>query len=293
MARQKLSDGEREQRRQADRERFQHAVAALLTSEGWQRWVEVRARNGLTRYSVGNQLLIAHQFPQATYVAGFGAFLKLGRCVRKGERHLRVFAPMTLTAAKSDPKPQAEEPERRKVFRTVAVFDISQTAPLPGTEAVPVTPPSQPVTGDTHSHLLAPLRELATELGYSTVHRPTGGAADGWRDYEQKELVVNSELSANGQVRVLIHEIAHALGIRSKEHGRSRAEVMVDTVTFIVCGSACLDVSGESVPYVAGWGGENAAQEIRNFAETIDATARRIEEKLAAPASSQPARLAA
>ena len=46
------TDAERAARRQADRDRLDQAARALLTSEGWQRWIKVRATNGLSRYSV-------------------------------------------------------------------------------------------------------------------------------------------------------------------------------------------------------------------------------------------------
>jgi hypothetical protein len=45
------TDAERAARRQADCERFEQAARALLSSEGWQRWMRVRATNGLARYS--------------------------------------------------------------------------------------------------------------------------------------------------------------------------------------------------------------------------------------------------
>ena len=61
MASRKLTDAERAERRQADRDRLEQAARALLSSEGWQRWVRVRSTNGLSRYSFGNQLLIAMQ----------------------------------------------------------------------------------------------------------------------------------------------------------------------------------------------------------------------------------------
>jgi hypothetical protein len=77
MGYRKLSDAERAERHQADRDRLEHAARALLSSDGWQRWVEVRSTNGLARYSFGNQLLIAMQRPDASYVAGFRAFLDL------------------------------------------------------------------------------------------------------------------------------------------------------------------------------------------------------------------------
>ncbi|QEC47041.1 hypothetical protein FSW04_05205 [Baekduia soli] len=58
-ARTPLSPVQREARRQADRDRLEDAARALLTSDGWQRWIRVRSKNGLSRYSINNQLLIA------------------------------------------------------------------------------------------------------------------------------------------------------------------------------------------------------------------------------------------
>jgi len=92
------------------------------------------------------------------------------------------------------------------------------------------------------------------------------------------------------------HEIAHALGISYKQYGRRRAEVLVDTVTFIVCGAVGLDTSGSSVPYVAGWGESGELDAIRGYAETIDKIARRIEDSLrsdASPAAAHQTPLAA
>ena len=50
----RLTHAEREARRRADRDRLDEAARALLSSEGWQRWLRVRATNGLGRYSLGN-----------------------------------------------------------------------------------------------------------------------------------------------------------------------------------------------------------------------------------------------
>src|SRR6202011_5305936 len=90
---------QRAERRRADRERIVQAARCLLSSEGWQRWVRVRAINGLARYSFHNQLLIAMQRPKATYVAGLRAFLALNAGVRKGEKAIRISATMPAPAA--------------------------------------------------------------------------------------------------------------------------------------------------------------------------------------------------
>jgi len=84
----------------------------------------------------------------------------------------------------------------------------------------------------------------------------------------------------NRQVRTLVHELAHALGLGYGQYGREKAEVLVDCVTYVVCSSVGLDVGGESIPYIAGWGEDGALDAIREYAETIDAIARQIEDAL-------------
>jgi hypothetical protein len=139
------------------------------------------------------------------------------------------------------------------------------TDPLPGKEPIPLTPPSQPITGDSHHHLIAPLRELAVELGYTIDIRPLpDGGPGGWCDAKQKQIVV-ADGPANGIVRTLVHEIAHALGIGYEPYGRKKAEVLVDCVTYICCSSVHLEVGGESIPHVAGWGEDGALDAIREY----------------------------
>jgi N-terminal domain of anti-restriction factor ArdC len=277
-----LSDSERDARRKADRDRIEQAARALLTSDGWQRWIKVRATNGLARYSLRNQMLIAIECHARgitpTYIAGFRAFLDLNRCVRKGETAIRILAPFTVKERDADGE---ETGETRTFFRTVPVFDVSMTAPLPGKEPVPLAPPSQPITGDSHHHLIAPLIAHASRLGYTVEIRdlPAGGP-DGWCDPERRQIVVATG-PANRRVRTLVHEIAHAHGLGYAEFGRERCEVLVDCVTYCVLGYVGLDVGGESIPYIAGWGEDGALDAIREYAATIDTVARRIEDALA------------
>jgi antirestriction protein ArdC len=124
----RLSEAEREERRERDRERLKHATEQLLCSDGWRRWVHVRSRNGLSRYSVNNQLLIALARPDASYVAGFRAWLELGYQVRKGEKAIWILAPMTVK--QRGRTEQAEEEQRRVFFRAVPVFDRAQVTEL-------------------------------------------------------------------------------------------------------------------------------------------------------------------
>ena len=94
--RRRLSNQERGERRAADRERLHQAAQQLLTSDDWQRWARVRARGGLARLSLNNQLLVALSCPDATFAAGFNAWLAQGYCMRKGETAIRIIAPTPI-----------------------------------------------------------------------------------------------------------------------------------------------------------------------------------------------------
>jgi antirestriction protein ArdC len=89
------------------------------------------------KYSWGNILLIFTQKPHASHVAGFQAWRKLNRFVRKGEKGIAIFAPMVVK--KHNEAGQREDEQTRLFgFRTAYVFDESQTdgEPLPSFAAV-------------------------------------------------------------------------------------------------------------------------------------------------------------
>ena len=283
----RLSEDERAERHRADRERLKLAAEELLTSEGWRRWVRVRA--SFHSYSAGNCMLLALQCHQRGIVpqriAGFRAWLKLGRCVRKGEAALRILAPVTV---KQRDERGEDTDERRMFFKTAFVFDVSQTEALPGIDPVPLEPPREPLTGASHQHLLGPLEALAESLGFSVAFEAIPGSAGGWCDAKAKRIVVDANTPPNGRVRTLVHECAHALGIDYERYSRAQAEVIVDTVTYLVAASVGLAVGGETIPYVAGWGEHGALEAVTEFAETIDKLARRIERALT-PSQAQEA----
>src|SRR5262249_19611403 len=92
------------------------------------------------RYSFGNVMLIACQCPDATHVAGFHTWKKLGRTLKKGGKGIATFAPRVRRRALDalDPKPEDEKLGRDQAwtvrgFKVVHVFDVSQTEgkPLP------------------------------------------------------------------------------------------------------------------------------------------------------------------
>lgn len=262
----RLSPTERELRRERDRERIAAAVRELKTSDGWTRWV--RARSRFHRYSAQNCMLIAMQCPHATSVAPLKTWNQLGRRVKRGERAIAI------NVFKGNFRVEREDGTEEEIPRfqlRACLFDESQTDGDPLPEL-----PSEPITGDSHQRLVNPLCLLAGDLGYEVRFQMVPGRARGYCDPVQQLIVIDDSLPVNSQVRTLIHEIAHAHEIGYAEYGRNAAEVLVESVTYIVCGAIGLDTTGESIPYVAGWDNDDL-DTLERFAHLVDATARRIE----------------
>ena len=101
VARQRFTDEERAEYRQAkraeQRQQIERAARELLTSEGWRRWVQTRAK--FHRYSFNNCMLIAMQATAATQVAGFRAWQQLGREEVAGLAHCREWRAHMLDTA--------------------------------------------------------------------------------------------------------------------------------------------------------------------------------------------------
>ena len=64
------------------------------------------------RYSWHNIMLIASQEPTATHVAGFDAWHKLGRFVKKGEKGILILAPIIRKKPRTTAKPNPTNPLR-------------------------------------------------------------------------------------------------------------------------------------------------------------------------------------
>jgi len=62
----------------------------------------LNAMSRFHNYSFGNILEIARQKPDATRVAGFWKWKELGRSVKKGEKGIRILAPIIGVRRKKD-----------------------------------------------------------------------------------------------------------------------------------------------------------------------------------------------
>ena len=280
--RRRLTDDQRRAQRTEALERLQTQAEALLTSDGWRGWLRTRAT--LHSYSANNTLLLPAQALERgfelTHVAGFQAWLRLGRCVGKGERGLKVFAPMPTRrreAGEEDQDQEAGEDQQRRRMRfgLATVFDVSQTDPLPDVDPAPLRPPIQPLGGDSHERLLAPLMEFGRSIGYP-VSLADLGRAHGRCDHHARTITLTPGHSANHTVAVLIHELAHAL-LGRNDLPYAVEEVVVEATAYIATAAAGLDAQPSAVPYIASWGGDDPVATVHAAANQIDELASRLQ----------------
>jgi antirestriction protein ArdC len=290
------TEAERQMRREADRRRAAAAVEALKSGEGWQAWL--RARSKFHNYSFTNQLLIAMQRPDATFVTGFRKWLELGYSVRRGEKALYIWMPVPpsrkaiaeweAAGADKDKKPRTR-------FRMGPVFDRSQVDPLPApAQPAALELPISRIDGDELAWALRPLAAIAAEVGIRVVTEAMDKSVGGYFNMKQQLIGLNADNPVNHRVKSLVHELSHMqLRIVGTDDGEvfnyAEEELIVEAVAFTVTATLGLDTSGFSIPYLASWSEAAPLETIERAAHTIDHLARRIEDAVLPHRPEEPA----
>jgi antirestriction protein ArdC len=217
-------------------------------SEALKTYLSVMSR--FHKYSWGNCLLIYGQRPDATHVAGFHAWLKLGRFVRKGEKGIAILAPM-VGRKKSDDALTEDEQTRLFGFRAAHVFDVSQTEgePLPEFATVKGDPL------DYSERLAQFVASQGIELEYDCKIAPAKGMSFGGK------IMLLPDMPPAERFAVLVHETAHELlhrGDRRKETTHTVRETEAEAVAFVVSTAIGLDANTSSSDYIQLHAGDKA-----------------------------------
>lgn len=228
-------------------------VLELTSSTAWANWL--RTSRQFHRYSFQNQILILQQRPEATWVAGYRSWLRLGRQVRQGERAVRILAPC-LVAGEATEEGGAPPPAVLG-FRVARVFDLSQT------DGVDLPQPVRTLTGEGSGAELARLAQRALELEFQLQFTSLWGSRNGDCSHALRRIRVRQDLPPAHQLKTLAHELAHAVLHGPDFQGsRALAELEAESVAYLVCQELGFDSSDYSFGYVATWsgGGPEAAR---------------------------------
>ena len=225
-------------------------------------------------YSIGNQILIMIQKPDATRVAGFNTWKDLGRWVRKGEKGIAILAPVMPPKQKPEEK-KAEETEieiepRPVFFKVVYIFDLSQTEgkPLPEFD-VPV------LTGEANEELFTDLLAHMKQRGITVGFESKPSLDPGIKGfYIHTGIWVRPEEPRAQQMKTLLHEVAHYYSEGVFRIPRQDAETIAESAAFVVGTHFGFDTGVRSFPYVALWAKdkkvlENNLGAIRRVSTTI------------------------
>ena len=199
-------------------------------------------------YSFGNVLEIARQRPTATKVAGMYAWNQLGRRVKKGERGIRILAP--IIGIKRKPDAEAEKDitkQNTRVlvgFRNAYVFDVEQTE---GVE-LPAMREVYGDVGENHDRLVSFIDRQGIELVFTEKIAPALGMSYGGR------IAILPGQSKAETFATLLHELAHEM-LHKAERRTTTTKVVRETeaeaIAFVVGKAVGLEVGTASADYIA------------------------------------------
>jgi hypothetical protein len=201
------------------------------------------------RYSLRNVMLIASQKPAATHVAGFHAWHKLGRFVKKGEKGILILAPIVRRKNEIAEQNETDESSTAVGFRAAYVFDISQTdgQELPAIGSVNGEP------REYRERLARFVAEQSIALEYSDEIAPARGTSAGGK------ITLLPGQSPAEEFATLAHELAHEMMHRDERRSStSKRTREAEAVAFVVSHAIGLETG-------------TAAQDAPAFALTMSA----------------------
>jgi len=210
-------------------------------------------------YSPRNIQLILMQNPEASHVASFKKWKdEFERSVNKGEKALRIFAPMTLK--RRDPKtnePLLDENGNEQTFtsfKLVPVFDVSQT------DGKELPKPIYELEGtyEDYGNLYKSAKEVSEANGVPLSFSKDTKGSNGFYSVTNNEIVIKQGMSEQQTLKTIFHEMAHSdlhnmEKLQETPLKRSTAELQAESVAFVVASHYGLDTSEYSFGYLATW----------------------------------------
>lgn len=221
-------------------------------------------------YSFGNILLIARQKPTATHVAGMRSWNELGRRIKRGEKGVKIFAPLIgfkRIQAAEEPEAKGKKPKKNSLdeakkeketmerqligFRAVHVFDVEQT------EGDPLPKIGNTVTGDVSETLPRLVRFVESQkikLEFSDKIAPARGMSYGGFIRLLPDMAPTETLST------LVHEVAHEMLHKAERRTlitKTVKETEAEAVAFVVCSALGLETGRGSADYIQLYHGDS------------------------------------
>ena len=248
---------------------LEKGVSEVFTSEKYLNYLNLLSR--FHKYSISNTLLIFLQNPEASYVTGYNNWKKMKRYVKKGEKSIKILAPIIRKKEVEEDSLEKEEMVLSG-FRPVSVFDISQT----DGEELPTI--CNELTGDVED--FDELFEKLQNIAQIPVFFKTLKTSKGYYSHEENSIVINAGMSQTQTIKTMVHELAHSILHENSDKSRNTAEVEAESVAYVVCNQMGINTSDYSFDYIATWSSGRQLKELKSSLDTIKNTANDIIDKL-------------
>jgi antirestriction protein ArdC len=194
------------------------ATDAARVSEEMLLYLDTYAK--FYQYSAFNVWLIMMAKPDASFVAGFKKWQTMGRYIRRGEHGIPILAPIFVKVTNE----KGEEEQRLAGFKTVFVFDVSQT------DGEPLPEPPNWKSPEKNAELQNKLIRFADNKGIIIQIKPIG------RDIQGVSLGGKIIVDPTAGFKTYVHEVAHEILHHienSPEDGTTR-ELEAESVAYAV-----------------------------------------------------------
>jgi hypothetical protein len=207
----------------------------------------LNAMSRFHNYSFGNILEIARQKPDATRVAGFWKWKELGRSVKKGEKGIRILAPIIGVRRKKDEEAEKDITKQNTAvlvgFRSAYVFDASQTegAELPEMREISGN------VGENRDRLIAFIERQGVELVFTERIAPALGMSYGGR------IAILPGQSKAEEFSTLVHELAHEMLHKAERRTattKTVRETEAEAIAFVIGKAVGLETGTASADYI-------------------------------------------
>jgi N-terminal domain of anti-restriction factor ArdC len=215
-------------------------------SEGLTAYLTAMGR--FHNYSFGNILEIARQRPNATRVAGLYAWNQLGRKVKKGERGIRILAPVIGVHRKKDGEAEKGNRDQNQTilfgFRSAYVFDVSQT------EGKDLPELSERVTGDvgeSRERIVDFILAQGIQLEFNENIAPALGMSYGGR------IAILPGQGEAEEFSTLVHELSHEMLHKAERRTattKTVRETEAEAIAFVVGRTIGLNTGWASADYI-------------------------------------------
>jgi len=256
-------------------ERMEPEIKDIYKGELYKTFLDTLSK--FHSYSFRNNVLISMQKPDAAYVAGEkGWEVHFNRKVRADELNngIKILAPDQKKERKKIDKldergnPVLDANGQRVTewvtitvpeFKAVTVYDISQTdgEPLHKLDLLKGNV-------DNYEELFSAL-EKTSPASVMFVDNVIGG--NGYFNHDKKQIIINSGMSEQQNLKTLIHEIAHAR-LHDKDANavvpdEKAREIQAESIAYTVCKHYGIDTSQYSFNYIAMWSSDKQLNDLK------------------------------